>query len=263
MSKPTPPRAAGAPRPSGAHRTLSLPVAQAAAPPPEAAPDPKAPQQKKKLKDVDWRQKQYFAEDGLQGPDPVRRTTSLEMPAVAVPPAPLYQEAPDPTEAAAEAEQADQLEEAAPAERKEEARPSARPEKRGSTFIQSSQVNLRNPGALPPPGPMPKGRLFEALDNAQEPGVLFQEDSHERAPEEQEDPELLEAVEEAIRLLFGVRGIHHIGPGTDDAGETVIVISVGQGFGEESMRRIPAAVRRFKTLVAIPFDLLPLKRSGP
>lgn len=232
------------------------PGAPAAAPPP--AQDPKA--EKKKLKDVDWRQKQYFAQDGLQSPDAVRRTTSLEMPAVGQQPAPPPSGEPLGWAGIEEAEGADEMEEASRSEAKPEAR---KAERRGETFIQSSKVNPRNPGALPPPGPMPKGRLFEALDNAQEPGVLFQEESNERSPEEQEDPELLEAVEEAIRLLFGVRGIHHIGPGTNDAGETVIIISVGQGFTEESMRRVPEAVRRFKTLVALPFDLLPLKRPGP
>jgi hypothetical protein len=238
---------------------MSLPgtkvVKEAAEAKPEA-PDSKA--EKKKLKDQDWRQKQYFAQDGLQSPDAVRRTTSLEMPIVAgEPPAPAPPSEPP---GWVETVETEAMEEAAPSEPQAEA---PKTERRGGTFVQSSKVNLRNPGALPPPGPMPKGRLFEALDNAQEPGVLFQEEPHDRSPEEQEDPELMEAVEEAIRLLFGVRGIHHIGPGTNDSGETVIIIAVGPGFTEESMRHVPEAVRRFKTLVAMPFDLLPLKRSTP
>ncbi|HEY8212429.1 MAG TPA: hypothetical protein VIG99_33330, partial [Myxococcaceae bacterium] len=117
----------------------------------------------------------------------------------------------------------------------------------------------------PPPLPgaaAPKGTLYEALENAKEPGVLFKEDDERsHSGGEEEDPELMEAVEECIRLLFGVRGIHHIGPGTNEQGEPVVIISTAQGFNDESMRRVPTQVGRFKTLVALPFDLLPLKRA--
>src|SRR3954471_4748765 len=133
-----------------------------------------------------------------------------------------------------------------------------------STARQAQKLAMQPP---PLPGAAkPKGTLYELLENAKEPGVLFKEDDDEGnadSDREEEDPELMEAVEECIQRLFGVRGIHHIGPGTSDQGEKVIVIATGQGFGEESMRRVPPEVRGFKTLVALPFDLLPLKRNAP
>lgn len=101
-----------------------------------------------------------------------------------------------------------------------------------------------------------------ALNSAQDPGVYFVEQQNEGGRnDEQGDPELEAAIEECIRLLFGVRGIHRVGPGTNDVNEPVIVISVSRGFTEGSMKLIPATVHRFKTLVALPFDLLPLRRE--
>jgi len=115
---------------------------------------------------------------------------------------------------------------------------------------------------LPPRPVDPKFTALVALDNAQEPGVFFQEDQgREGHSEEQEDPELREAVEECIRLLFGVRGIHHVGPGKNERGEPVIVISASDGFTAESMKVVPERVHRFATLIALPFDLVPLRRA--
>ncbi|MBX5482285.1 MAG: hypothetical protein IRZ16_10680 [Myxococcaceae bacterium] len=133
-----------------------------------------------------------------------------------------------------------------------------------------SRPKLEAPNALerpvPPPAAWPPGRqpadAIGALNQAQEPGVYFREQHQEgERGDEDEDPELAAAVEECIRLLFGVRGIHHVGPGIDDAGEPVIVVSVSRGFTQASMAAIPATVHRFKTLVALPFDLLPLRRD--
>jgi len=103
---------------------------------------------------------------------------------------------------------------------------------------------------------------FALLREAKERGVLFTEDAtREGHTEEQDDPELAAAVEEAITLLFGVRGILRIGPGRDDKGGPVIVIVTSQGFGEAALAKVPEKVHRFPTLVAIPFDLLPLRRD--
>ena len=103
------------------------------------------------------------------------------------------------------------------------------------------------------------------LNSAREPGVFFREpdpEGHRRDEDEAEDPELAAAVEECIRLLFGVRGIQRVGPGLDESGEKVILITPMRGFGESSLRAIPERVHRFKTLVALPFDLLPLRRES-
>lgn len=103
---------------------------------------------------------------------------------------------------------------------------------------------------------------FALLREAKERGVLFTEDAtRDGHTEEQDDPELAAAVEQAITLLFGVRGILRIGPGRDDKGAPVIVIVTSQGFGEAALAKVPEKVHRFPTLVAIPFDLLPLRRD--
>jgi hypothetical protein len=112
-----------------------------------------------------------------------------------------------------------------------------------------------------------QGGAMHVLNNAREPGGYFQEVGEGSggaggAPEEQGDPELAAAVEEAIRILFGVRGIHRIGPGLSAEGEPVVVISTTRGFSESSMRAVPETVHRFKTLVALPYELLPLRRDA-
>lgn len=119
---------------------------------------------------------------------------------------------------------------------------------------------------LPSPPPLPPSRhrpgsAMEALDNAQQPGVLFREEEEDGSrSDELDDEELAAAVEEAIRLLFGVRGIHRISPGLNQAGEKVVLISVARGFDETSLKAIPATVLKFPTLVALPYELLPLRR---
>ncbi len=115
---------------------------------------------------------------------------------------------------------------------------------------------------LPPRPVDPKFSALVALDSAKDPGVYFVDDSaRENHREEEEDPELREAVEECIRLLFGVTGIHHVGPGKNDQGQPVIIVAAGTGFTQESIRAVPERVHRFATLVALPFDLVPLRRS--
>lgn len=105
------------------------------------------------------------------------------------------------------------------------------------------------------------GTALAALNEAQPPGVYFREEENAESSADSADPELEAAVEEAISLLFGVAGIHHIGPGVNDKGEPVVVIAAARGFSEPSLARIPATVRRFPTLLAIPFELLPLRRT--
>jgi hypothetical protein len=108
----------------------------------------------------------------------------------------------------------------------------------------------------------PEYDALKALDNAQEPGVYFKDDTRrENHSEDQEDPALREAVEEAIRLLFSVRGIHHIGPGRDQQDNPVILISAKDGFNAESLGALPEQVRGFATLLALPFDLVPLRKA--
>lgn len=103
---------------------------------------------------------------------------------------------------------------------------------------------------------------YALLKDAREKGVLFVEDAlAEGHSEDQEDPELADAVEECIRQCFGVRGILRIGPGHNDKNEAIIVVATTNGFSEASLQSVPQKVHRFPTLVAIPFELLPLKRE--
>lgn len=102
---------------------------------------------------------------------------------------------------------------------------------------------------------------FALLNQSQPHGVFFKEDSEREGDGAEEDPELAAAVDETLRLLFGVRGIIRVGPGRNQADEPVIVIVVGQGFGEAQLKVIPEKVGRFPTLLAVPFEVLPLKRE--
>lgn len=126
--------------------------------------------------------------------------------------------------------------------------------------------------ALPEPPPQrrprsrksrhPAGSVMAALDEAEEPGVYFREERRQgKRPDEIEDPELAAAVEEAIRLLFGVPGIFRIGAGRNEQAEPVVLIHAGRGFTERSMAAVPDRVHRFRTLVAVPYELLPLRRE--
>jgi hypothetical protein len=103
---------------------------------------------------------------------------------------------------------------------------------------------------------------FALLKEARDKGVLFVEDAlQEGHSEDREDPEHAAAVEECIRLCFGMRGILRIGPGHNDKAEPIIVVATTNGFSDASLALVPEKVHRFATLIAIPFDLLPLKRE--
>lgn len=99
------------------------------------------------------------------------------------------------------------------------------------------------------------------LKEAQPPGVFFREDSPGAPLPELQDEALLAAVEEAKRLLREVSGIAKIVPGLTQTDEKAVVIGAERGFGEASLRQIPQEIQAFPTLLAIPYDLLPLRRE--
>lgn len=101
---------------------------------------------------------------------------------------------------------------------------------------------------------------FALLKDARESGLLFVEDGLAGQPEK-EDPEHLAAVAECAILCAEVRGILRIGPGHNDQAEPVIVVVTTTGFSEASFAQVPQQVHRFPTLIAIPFELLPLRRE--
>ncbi len=104
---------------------------------------------------------------------------------------------------------------------------------------------------------------LSALNNAQEPGVFFKElpQGGGGGAEEEEDPELAEAVREAARLLREVKGVQRVGPGQNDEGSKVVLVVADRGFTDASLRSVPERVHRFATLLAIPYELLPLRRA--
>jgi hypothetical protein len=120
---------------------------------------------------------------------------------------------------------------------------------------------IQAPAANPPAArPSRPPDAFSVLHAAQEPGVFFKEEGHHGAAE-QANPELEEAIEEAIRLLFGVRGILRVSGGFNQASEAAIIVVATQGFGEASLKLVPPKVHKFETILAVPYDMLPLKRE--
>ncbi len=114
--------------------------------------------------------------------------------------------------------------------------------------------------AIPAPRPSRPADAFSVLHAAQEAGVFFQEEDH-NGPAEQSDPELTAAIEEAIRLLFGVRGILRVSGGFNQDHQPAIIVVATQGFAEASVKLVPPKVHRFETILAVPYDMLPLKRE--
>lgn len=103
---------------------------------------------------------------------------------------------------------------------------------------------------------------FALLREAKEQGVLFQEDwNREGHSEDQDDPELAAAVEEVISRLFGKAGILRVGPGRDESQEPVVVVVATHGFTDASLAAIPEKAGRFPTMLALSFELLPLRRE--
>lgn len=103
---------------------------------------------------------------------------------------------------------------------------------------------------------------FAVLNQAKDPGVFYREDEHGGShPEDRDDPALAAAVEETIRVLFGVRGVLRVGPGRNEANEPVVVVVAGNGFTDQSLVKVPLKVHSFDTLLALSYELLPLRRE--
>ncbi|MFT3841742.1 MAG: hypothetical protein QM723_32430 [Myxococcaceae bacterium] len=103
---------------------------------------------------------------------------------------------------------------------------------------------------------------FAVLNQAKDKGVFYREDEHGGShPEDRDDPALAAAVEETIRVLFGVRGVLRVGPGRNEANEPVVVVVAGNGFTDQSLVKVPLKVHNFDTLLALSYELLPLRRE--
>jgi hypothetical protein len=124
-----------------------------------------------------------------------------------------------------------------------------------------SQVKNAGPISPPPLATMP-GDALGLLHNSQPPGIFFKEwDQAGGQGGEAVDPELLEAVEEVRNLLEGTKGIGRVSPGQDEQQQPVVLVVAAKGFGRASLKKVPERARRFYTLIAIPYELLPLKRD--
>lgn len=146
----------------------------------------------------------------------------------------------------------------------EQPKPPPEPAKPPPPAPSTSGPHLSGPArALAAPLPIPSGKngALVALNQAQPPGVFFRENQSEGRSGANEDPKLAAAVDEAISILFGVRGIHHVGPGQNEVGEPVVVVAAGLDFGEASLNAVPPSVGEYRTLITLPFDLLPLRRN--
>lgn len=105
---------------------------------------------------------------------------------------------------------------------------------------------------------------YALLKDAKPAGVYFREDSmHEGRTASGDDGELGAAVAETIRLLAAAhaKGIARVSAGRNEADESVIVIVAAHAFSAASLAAVPEKVHRFRTVVAIPFELLPLRRE--
>lgn len=138
-------------------------------------------------------------------------------------------------------------------------------QQRPSSRTATSHSNLSSVGMRLGAGTLRAERppdAYALLREAKEPGVFFKEDSmHDGHTEEHEDPELAAAVEETIRQLFGVRGILRVGGGKNEKAESIVIVVAAHGFSEASLARVPEKVHRFRTVLAIPFELLPLRKD--
>lgn len=103
---------------------------------------------------------------------------------------------------------------------------------------------------------------FGLLNQAKDKGYYFKEDQHGAGhPEDLDDPELAAAVEETIRMLFGVRGIMRVAPGRNEANEPVVVVVAAHGFSDASLSKVPPKVSKFDTLLAVSYEFLPIRRE--
>ena len=102
---------------------------------------------------------------------------------------------------------------------------------------------------------------FALLHAAQPAGVYFKEDGRSAGGVvDGEDARLEAAVRETRRLLNDVAGIERVSAGRNAEDERVIVVVTRPGFGEAQLDLVPPDVQGFSTLMAIPYELLPLRR---
>jgi hypothetical protein len=103
------------------------------------------------------------------------------------------------------------------------------------------------------------GEFFERVDEDGHHGV----EGVEAQEEEPVDPEWEAAVREGSLRLGGLRGVASVTRGFSDADEPIVLVLTAQGLTKQTFENlIPAEIRGFPVLTAIPFDALPLRREG-
>jgi hypothetical protein len=105
------------------------------------------------------------------------------------------------------------------------------------------------------------GEFFEQLNPDGGGGGQQQQQDQQQ---EEVDPEWVAAVQETGQALTGVRGISAVTRGLSDDDERVVLVLTNPGLTNNTFDKlIPSQSRGFPTLVAIPFDALPLRRDRP
>ena len=105
---------------------------------------------------------------------------------------------------------------------------------------------------------VPRGsELQRALAEAREPGFHF------TAQEEntQASAEVQRAVQAATRGLASMVGVASIQAGHDARGRPVVQVKAQKGFDAAAFAQLPEAFEGVRTLLALDYDLLPLKRK--
>jgi hypothetical protein len=147
--------------------------------------------------------------------------------------------------------------------------------KKQEELKKTEHAKLSVPVTGPPPEVKTLTGALHFLNQAQPPGVLFKVDpdgqrqgrGEEGSGEEEEEEKeraWQEAVDETSRKLHGLRGITRVVRGYNEGGDRVVLVMVEQGLTHQSFdNAIPVEVQGFPTLVALPYEALPLRREWP
>jgi len=152
---------------------------------------------------------------------------------------------------------------------------SARPQTDGQAELEKLKAKVekmeKSSSINPPALRQSPESAMAFLHNAKPAGSFFrelvaEEEGRQASPgagEEPLDEELLAAVLELRERLKPVAGVARVVPGLDEEQRSVVVVAVEKGFTQASLKAVPEKIRQFETVLAIPYELLPLKRERP
>jgi hypothetical protein len=147
--------------------------------------------------------------------------------------------------------------------------------------LKEHAAKLEKTASINPGSSVPKGSPMSAitfLHNAKPPGSFFTEvnddddatDPRGEGGQQQDDtgegsdPEALrQAVEDLLEQLKDVPGIARVRAGRDEEDRPIVLVVAERGFTQGSLRMVPEKIQQFQTVLAVPYDILPLKRERP